>query len=231
MKKTLIALAVAATAAVLIQSPATSAPATASGAPTKVATAAQTAAPWQLVSTASDVDGNGQVDYISLRKVSATICAVKVATDSGRVATKSLYSSMGNPCVWHGSAPLDPVSGAEISVVTGWGAHTAWHSVLTWRAGRIVLERAPSRARWTVDGTAMLSEGLRRTRNASGQIRLVHTAVFRGNRGRWDGQAETYAYRSGTWVVSARKHVRLTTTQAGRVWGWHVRGLPRWPAA
>ncbi|WP_156409694.1 hypothetical protein [Nocardioides sp. Soil796] len=236
MKKSLMTLALTATmGTVLAQSPAHASAPTAvrTAASANVSVDAQAVNPyagtskWRLMSTASDVDGDGTIDGISIRRKSANVCSVRVTMGTRVAGTKDLYTSWGNPCVYHGDAPIDPVKGSEISILTGMGAHTAWHSIVTWRNGRLVLERSPIRPQWTVDSTVMVQEGVRRTRNANGEIRLVHTGVTRGNGNRWGGQAETYAYRNGKWVISARKQVVLSDAAASRVGGWHVRYLPR----
>ncbi|WP_067437264.1 hypothetical protein [Nocardioides jensenii] len=237
MKKSLITLALTATmGAVLAQSPALASAVPASvptAAPTNLGVNAQAVNPyagtakWRLMSTASDVDGDGTIDGIWIRRKSANVCSVRVTRGPGQGATKDLYSSFGNPCVFHGDAPFDTVRGSEISVLTGLGAHTQWHSIVTWRDGRLVLERAPRNPRWTVDSTVMMQEGIRRTRNAAGEIRLAHTAVTRGATSRWSGVRSVYAYKGGTWVVTAKKSVAMTQAQASAISGWHVKFLPR----
>lgn len=222
MKKALLALGVAATFSTVLTQSAQAAPAA------QAASAASArSGGWKLMSTGADVDGDGRPDGILLRKKSAQVCQIKLALATGREVTRSTRSA-DNPCRWHGAATFDPVKGAEISVATVFGAHSAFHTLLTMRNHKLVVEKAPRRVRWVVDSSVMFSEGIVRTHNNAGKLRVVHHSYARENNHRWSGTREVLAWRGGSWKVVTRAHANVKPRLAKKRAGWHVAGLPRW---
>lgn len=184
------------------------------------------AEPWRTVDRA-DVTGDGRADKILLRTVDDSHCQVRVVGAGGRVITKTLRTDFVT-CDWHGAAALDARKGAELSVLTAAGAHAQFHTVLAVRRGQLQEERMPgaSDGRWTVDGAALSSAGVRRLSNGH----LVSRLAFSDDGDSWKGKRTELAFSltKNRWVVVKRSS--YTTDQAGahKASGWHVRGLPRW---
>lgn len=237
MKKSLLALGLAATLATGATSTAA-----ASSAHTDAARADQGASPlkserfdetmvadgkWKLFDTSSDVDGDGHIDGVWLRKKSAKICQVKV-TMGKRSVQRNLYGPWNNPCTYGGSALFDTRKGAEIKVMTGMGAHTPWDHIVTYRNGKLILQKAPDKPRWTVDATAMYAEGYKRIVNSQGQVRLVHDFVNRKRANVWKGNRKVLAFQGGKWVQTRKVHITRTDKQTNKLAGWRIRGFKRW---
>lgn len=195
-------------------------------APAPVAPSAAPTSQWRTVDRASDIDGDGRADVVRLRRRSDQVCRIRVRTATGHRDTRSVRTDL-NPCRWHGAARFDRRRGEEVSVVTALGAHAAFHTVLTWRAGHLRVERPPAGAHWTVDAAAMSSTGIRRRHNARGALRVVVVSVSDRGR-RWAGHRRVLAFRHGAWRQLSDHRIRVRPRTARRVAGWHVRGLPRW---
>ncbi|KRF15374.1 hypothetical protein ASG90_11725 [Nocardioides sp. Soil797] len=222
MKKTLLALGMAATLGTGLI-PAAQASATDSS-----AAQASASGRWQLVDTSSDINGDGTIDGVSLRKKSDKVCQVKVSFGPGDTVQRSLHSSWGNPCRYAGSALFDPRKGAEIKVMTGMGAHTPWDHILTYRDGKLQFQKDADGKRWTIDATVMYTEGYKRVVNRNGKVRLRHDFVNRKDNGVWKGTRKVLAYEHGKWVQVSKSRITRTTKQANALGGWHVRGFKRW---
>ena len=223
MRKLVGGLLVAVTAPMAATAPAVAAPA----APSVV-----TGSGPHVVSR-KDVDGDGRGDVVTLRRLGPHRCAVRVATASGASARRVLTSE-SDPCLWHGAARIDSRPGVELSVVTLTGASSAWHSILTWRAGALVLEEVPEDptlgGRWGVDDAVLSTAGWKRT-VVNGEARMIHraaTADPQHPHHRWTGTREVLAFRHGHWVKVAHQRRSWTQHQARALAGWHVTGLPRW---
>lgn len=225
MRKSLLALGIAATLTTGAASAATGAPADSTAHPSATAAAASK---WKLVDTSSDVDGDGTIDGVWLRKKSDKVCQVKVTMGGNRAVKRALRDSMSNPCEYGGSALFDTRKGAEIKVMTAMGAHTPWDHVLTYRNGKLVVQRAPDKTRWTIDATAMYSEGYKRIVNRDGQVRLVHDFVNLKRKNVWKGTRTVLAFQGGKWVQTRKVRITRTNKQAARLAGWHVSGFKRW---
>lgn len=223
MRKLVGGLLVAAMAPMAAASPAVAAPA---------APSAVTESGAHVVSH-KDVDGDGHGDVVSLDRLGPHRCAVRVATASGASARRVMTSD-SDPCLWHGAARIDGRPGVELSVVTLTGASSAWHSLLTWRTGRLVLEEVPENptlgGRWGVDDAVLSTAGWKRT-VVHGEARMIHreaTADPQHPHHRWTGTRAVLAFRYGRWVKIAQQHRSWTPRQARALAGWHVTGLPRW---
>lgn len=180
-----------------------------------------------------DVDGDGQGDVVRLDRLGPHRCAVAVTTASGHSA-RSVVRSDSNPCRWHGAAQMDSRPGVELSVVTLVGASSAWHSILTWRSGRLVVERIPENptygGRWVVDSAVLSSAGWKRVvvHGEARMIQRVATADAQHPHRTWSGLRTVFAFRHGHWMEVSRHHRRWTGQRARAFAGWHVVGLPRW---
>lgn len=190
--------------------------------------AQQTGSEWRTVLTTKDIDGDGRDDVVRLRRTGDTRCAVRVRTATGEVATRVITRDP-NPCDWHGAAPVDAVRGADISVVTSQGAHTAFHTLLTWRDGGLVVLPSPDGARdWVVDGAASSAVGVGRRVTAGGPRVILFRAFLDDSGSTFSGTSARYAYRHGAWVELGERQVTVSQRRAFRQSGWHVGGLPEW---
>lgn len=192
-----------------------------------------TSAPAGHVVSHKDVDGDGQGDVVRLDKLGPHRCAVQVTTASGRSARRVLGSD-ADPCLWHGAAQMDSRPGVELSVVTLFGASSAWHSILTWRKGELMVEQIPEnptyQGRWGVDSAVLSSAGWKRV-VLHGQVRMVQRVAAGDGQHphrRWSGVRTVFTFRHGQWVEVSQHHRRWTGKQARAFSGWHVAGLPRW---
>lgn len=183
---------------------------------------------WSLFDTSSDVNGDGAIDGVWLRKKSDTVCQVKVTMGTKHSPVRNLRSPRGNPCAYGGSALFDTKKGAEVNVVTALGAHTRWSTILTFGDGRLVVQKAPGRSRWAIDSTSMFSEGYKRVHNPQGQVRMVHDFSVREHGNNWRGTRKVLAFRGGEWVQVRKTEPVRTTSQAKALAGWNLPGFKRW---
>jgi hypothetical protein len=180
-----------------------------------------------VVATNRDVDGDGRADTIMLRQLDDFRCRVSVLTATGVQATRVLTNEGSTRCTWHGAGAFDRRRGAELSVLTEVGAHSAWHSLLTWRDDRLVLEPPPGQKTWEVDASVMFDVGITRT-VVDGRVRVILRDVARDNDDVFRGTRRVLAYRDGHWVEVRRGKIAVSESTAQALAGWHVRGLTRW---
>lgn len=184
-----------------------------------------------------DVDGDGRADTVSstpTRANGAAAWTLRVVTARKAVAqvtygTPYLYEGPS----WFGAARMDGVVGHELVVRTGWGAHTQYFGVYSWRGGKLVAQRAPgTRSReWFTDGAYWISQGY--TGGLSkGRKTLTTRTYLRGegaSRKYFTGTATTYTWRAGAWRKTGSSTVRVheTSPKVAAAYGWRVAGLPR----
>jgi len=181
-----------------------------------------------------DVNGDGVRDRVALARRGADgagsgSVTVRVQVGPGRVVSTTRRTFFWSGGLWQGAATLDGRPGRELVVGHAMGAHAEFFWVLTWRAGRLALLRAPGGgADWGVDGAANDVLGWQRfTAAPPGQVR--HLEGERQADGRMTGTVTTYRWTSGRWVREARRMVDpLSRERAGRWVGWHVKGLARY---
>jgi hypothetical protein len=77
-----------------------------------------------------DVDGDGRTDVVRLRKVEDQHAVLTVSTARGATLSRHLRTTWIDP-MWHGAARIDGRPGAELVLITDAGAHTLFHTVLT----------------------------------------------------------------------------------------------------
>lgn len=183
-----------------------------------------------------DVDGDGRADTVSVTptrahgSVAQTLRVVTARKQVAQVAyaTPYLHSSP----TWFGAARIDGVTGNELVVRTGWGAHSQWFAVYSWRGGKLVAQRDPSSGstEWVTDGAWMTTKGYT-VQVAGGQRTLTAREYLRseGDSHRFDGTAVTFTWRGGAWRRTSSSHVRVaeTSPKVEAAYGWHVSGLPQ----
>jgi hypothetical protein len=177
-----------------------------------------------------DVDGDGRTDTIARVTHADGHVTLRVLTAAGSVATKTLDASQWYGEPWHGAAPLDGQAGVELVVGYLVGAHTEFLKVVTWRAGRLVIERAPGgSSTWIVDAAYSDSIGVWRHPVAARVYVTVRTALdYPRRNGHYHGRDVRFAWSEHRWnKVSIRRRHYDTMSAAEHIGGWHVGHLAR----
>ncbi len=180
-----------------------------------------------------DVTGDGSADTVTYKVLAGDRVRIGVRAADGRTARHVVDTALwpGDGGAWHGAAPVDGVPGAELVIGTSMGAHTPLFTMLSWRAGDLVVQTDPlsSRWEWWVDAFAGGYAGWRRVVR-DGEIQMVNTMLFRDRQDGWSGERRRFRWDQG-WVPAGRRDVTVRSDRAAaRVGGWHVTGLPRWPS-
>ncbi len=81
---------------------------------------------------------------------------------------------------------------------------------------------------WAPDAAFGYGTGYRLTGRGSRRD-LAVTRATRTSADRYAGTTLTYRWRANAWRRVSVQRVSLTNEQAERAFGWHVRGIPRWP--
>ena len=177
-----------------------------------------------------DVDGDGRTDVVRLRRVEDQHAVLTVSTARGATLSRHLRTTWIDP-MWHGAARIDGRPGAELVLITDAGAHTLFHTVLTFRDGRLVRQHAPGRGRtWVTDGAAFVNIGWKRYRKDGRAFVAKRWVTEDYESPGWSGKSVTYRWGRGEWHRVATRSLRpRTDRKAARFGGWVVRGLPRYP--
>ncbi len=233
MRGRLLAAAVSAMSTVAVGVAGCAAPDTTTpAAPAKPATGVCVGVDKCRVVASEDVDGDGVPDQVGFVVASERRVVVHVKTAAG----DRLRHSM--PVLWfprgefYGAAPIDGRPGAELVVGSNMGAHTMWFTTLSVTGGRIVRLDAPGAdTEWMIDGAFSFHAGVTRQVENGRAVVVVREAARNGARPTFTGRDRAYVWRDGGWRHRATTRPRYETEdRAAAVGGWHVRGLPRFPA-
>lgn len=179
-----------------------------------------------------DIDGDGRKDTVRFRRLRPDGIEVTVQTANGRTVHKRVPTPGFIQERWHGATRIDGRRGAEIVVLTDAGAHSLFFTVLTWRGGKLAVERAPGHgdSTWYTDGAVWISAGYKRLVRHN-RVSIVSRLVTRSlPHGAWKGRAVTYRWQHGRWHRRNARTIRPGTRAAYEMGGWHVKGLPHWPS-
>lgn len=193
-------------------------------------------APAKVVSRA-DVDGDGRADRTTIVRTTAhgdeawrlTTRTAKGRTSSVVVEAPWLY---GSPA-WYGASRLDGQKGSELVVRSGFGAHTSFFRVFTWRAGKLVAQTDPSTGEldWVTDGALSVSQGYRVTTSGGRRVLVASQYLrdFSTDPDVMSGTVQRFAWRRGAWrpLGTHTATVRDTAPQVAAAYGWNAPGLPR----
>jgi hypothetical protein len=179
-----------------------------------------------------DLDGDGVRDQVGFVVASKRRVVVHVKTASGDELRRNL------PVLWfprgefYGAAPIDGRPGAELVVGTNMGAHTLWFTTLSVQNGRLVrLDPPGAEDEWMIDGAFSFHAGVTRRVEDGRAVVVLHEAGRDGARPTFTGRDRTYVWRDGGWQHRSTTRPRYAGEgEAAQVGGWHVRGLPRFPA-
>ncbi len=180
----------------------------------------------------TDVDGDDVRDQVGFVSESKRRVTVHVKTASGQRLRRSLAVTWFPRGDFYGAAPIDGRPGAELVVGTTMGAHTLWFTTLSVRSGRIVRLPAPGgEPEWMIDGAFSFQAGVsRRVLPDGGVVVVLRDAARDGVASTFTGRDRAYVWRDGGWRHRSTTPTRYDSERAaGKVGGWHVPGLPRFP--
>lgn len=181
-----------------------------------------------------DVDGDTLRDHVGFvpRRDRGVL---RVATATGALLRKAVDTRFWAPDgrgEWLGAARIDGRHGVELVVGTSRGAHAMLFTVVTYRDGRLVRESVPGPGdEWLVDASIASFAGVwrrlvddRAVVNLKSAERVDATRQYRGLNRR-------FVWRHGAWQPAGTVHTTYPgPRRAGEIAGWHVRGLPTFPA-
>jgi hypothetical protein len=152
-----------------------------------------------------DVDGDGRTDVVRLRKVEDQHAVLTVSTARGATLSRHLRTTWIDP-MWHGAARIDGRPGAELVLITDAGAHTLFHTVLTFADGRLVRQqrKGPGRT-WVTDGAAFVNIGWKRYRKDGRAFVAKRWVTEDYESPGWSGKSVTYRWGRGEWHRAATK--------------------------
>ncbi len=134
---------------------------------------------------------------------------------------------------WGGAAHVDDSSGVELLVGSMQGAHTPMYTMLTYRSGRLVVEKSPSTLStlWQVDAADGDYMGWWRHTSPSGHVTMTQKIAVRiGDGSRFRGHDVTYTWASGAWSrTTSSSQTYASGKQAAVIAGFHVSGLAEFP--
>ena len=182
----------------------------------------------------ADVDGDGRPDQIAWRQVSERSVQIRVHTSSGKLLTARVGVRLWwGGGAWAGAAHIDNRAGVELLVGSMQGAHTPMYTMLTFRNGRLAVERSPSRLSplWQVDAADGDYMGWWRHALPDRHIAMTQKIAVRTGRGsRFRGHSVTYTWSGGSWHRWTAHTVTYASGRAASVIaGFHVAGLKSFP--
>jgi hypothetical protein len=233
VRQTLVLSTALAAATILVGPPVVASDHAAAGSPTPAAAGSgSVASETARVVARRDVDGDGDRDRIGYRALDRNTVRVSARISSRKVVRKRLRTTSWPRGDFYGATRFDGRRGVELVVGTTYGAHTPWFTVLTYRRGRLVVQKCPFyRTReWAVDAYANGYLGwYRRTHHGRVHMRLKYVSRV-GSSARFTGRTIRYTWRHGGWHKHGTRKISYpNAAQASRIGGWHVNGLPRWP--
>jgi hypothetical protein len=186
-----------------------------------------------LVAT-RDVTGDGRPDQVGWRQISKQTVQIRVRVAPHRVLTSKVDVTLWwRGGAWGGAARIDGVAGVELLVGSMQGAHTPMYTMLTYRSGRLVVEKSPSPLSplWQIDAADGDYMGWWRHISASGTVTMTQKVAVRiGDGDRFRGHNVSYSWSDGAWGRTASStRTYATGTQASVIAGFHVPGLKRFP--
>lgn len=191
----------------------------------------------------ADVDGDGHADTIAIapKKIDkhgyAKSVSVRVKTSKGKLLTRTVkgVSMVPTDHLYRGAAAIDGEKGADLVIGHQFGAHTNWYRVLTEKAGKLKVSAAPKlpgdhvRTKdWVTDGSVNTTLGIDRHKKSGKPATVTFKSGatdVNGSSDRLKGTSTKFRWQHGDWKkVSSTKH-SWTPKQAGKISGWHVKGL------
>jgi hypothetical protein len=182
-----------------------------------------------------DVNGDGHPDQVGWRQLGTDLVQVRVRMASGALLTHRIDVHLWwGGGAWGGATAVDSRPGAELLIGSAQGAHTPMYTMLTFRAGALVVERSPSplSPRWQVDAAYGDYMGWWRHVAADGKVTVTQKIAVRNESGQgFSGHNATYAWSAARgWTRTSTVHVSYPTVKSAAViGGFHVGSLARFP--
>ena len=184
-----------------------------------------------------DVDGDRRADQVGWQQLNRKQVRIRVRITGGPVVTRKVNVRLWWPGgQWGDAAWIDGRRGAELLVGSTKGAHTPYYTVLTYRSGRLVVERSPATGayggpQWAIDSSLGGYVGWNRHVSKRGRVTITQRIAFPNRKGeRYSGDDVRYVWRGGGWKQTKRTHrTYKNAKRASRIAGWHVGHLQRFP--
>ncbi|HLR85604.1 MAG TPA: hypothetical protein VK059_11685 [Nocardioidaceae bacterium] len=184
-----------------------------------------------------DVNGDRRADQVGWQQLNRKQVRIRVRIAGGPVVMRKVYVGLWWPGgQWGDAAWIDGRRGAELLIGSVMGAHTPYYTMLTYRRGRLVVEKSPATGaygsnRWAIDSSLAGYAGWNRHVGKRGRVTITQRIAFPNRAGkRYSGHDVRYVWRNGDWKRT--KRVRRTypnANRAARIAGWHVGHLQRFP--
>ena len=184
-----------------------------------------------------DVNGDRRADRVGWQQINDKRVRIRVRITGGRLITRTVnVGRWWGGGEWAGAAWIDGRRGAELLIGSSMGAHTPFYTMLTYRKGRLVMEKSPAVGAygsnlWAIDSSLRAYAGWNRHVGKHGRITMTQRIAFRNSTGkRYSGHDVRYVWRSGNWKrVKRVNRTYRNKARAARIAGWHVGHLQRFP--
>ncbi len=185
------------------------------------------------VVTSVDVNGDQRLDQVGWRQLSQDYVQIRVRLASGTLLVHRVDVHLWwGGGAWGGAARVDGVPGAELVVGSMQGAHTPMYTMLTYRAGSLIVEQSPSplSTRWQIDAAWVDYMGWQR-HVVDEHAAMTQRIVVRVDGGEsFRGHRVTYVWNAGHWVRTTKVAISFPTARAASaIAGFHVTGLKAFP--
>ncbi|GAB98032.1 hypothetical protein BJY21_001438 [Kineosphaera limosa] len=185
----------------------------------------------------ADVDGDGRADQVTVASTRNHQLRVTVRTATKRTASILIDQSDFGTAVpdtpYYGAADFDGVRGQELFIFYGFGAHTPWFKMLTWRDGRLFATRDPysGEPSWAPDAAYGYGTGYTLSGKGANKKLVVTQATHVLNGDGYRGTDTTYAWSTAKnrWLKKSTRAVRFSDERSMRHFGWHAPGLKAMP--
>jgi hypothetical protein len=180
-----------------------------------------------------DVDGDGRPDQVAWRQLSQDAVQIRVRTATGKLLVHRVDVHLWwGGGAWGGAARVDGPAGAELFIGSIQGAHTPMYTMLTYRAGALVVEASPGplSQHWQIDAAWADYMGWWR-HVVNGHAAMTQRIVLRVDGGHsFAGHSVTYVWNVDHWVRTTRAPIHFPTAKAASaIGGFQVKGLDAFP--
>ncbi|MDN5851701.1 MAG: hypothetical protein L0K86_02430 [Actinomycetia bacterium] len=184
-----------------------------------------------------DVDGDHRADQVGWQQVNRKRVRIRVRIAGGPLVSRKVNVRLWWPGgEWGDAAWIDGRRGAELLIGSTMGAHTPYYTMLTYRRGRLVVEKGPASGAyggrtWAIDSSLSGYAGWNRHVNKRGRVSITQRVAFPNRKGkRYSGHNVRFVWRNGDWKRTKRTHrTYKNAKRAAKIAGWHVGHLQRFP--
>lgn len=218
-------LLVAAVAALLSSGPI--APASGSAGPAAESSGVCTGKPGCHRAATVDIDGDGRADRVAWRRTDRHHVRFMVRTAGRGRLHRTILVRRPFPAGSVDATRVNGRPGAELVIGPLTRADSQTYALLTYRHGRLVLERPPQeRRRWSVTDGSVRWAGWHRRVWPAGRVTMTLKIARRdGDSVRLRGRDIRYEWRGHDWRRARTTRTHRTIREAERIAGWHVGSL------